>query len=253
MMMLERQMEIYAYLKIHKFATVDQLAARFYVGPASIRRDLKKLEEQNAIRRTHGGAVFLEGSHSEVPIAVRQRERAGIKERIGRLAAAQIREGDIVFLDSSTTALAMVPHLRERTVTVLTNSLKVCGGLSDAPKAQVYLCGGRLRNHEQSVAGPLAVRLLQEFRVQKVFFSCRAMSEDGELWDYSEDDAALLRAVLAQGETAYFLCDSAKVGGASLHRVCHCRELDYLLSEQRLPAGPTELLRENQVILLTAE
>lgn len=117
----------------------------------------------------------------------------------------------------------------------------------------MYLCGGRLRSGEQSVVGPLAIRCLGEFRVQKAFFSCRAMSEDGILWDYSEDEAALRRAVLEQAGTVCFLCDSAKIGTPSLHRVCACQQLDYFLTE--LPPAPqiAQLLGDRGVEILVAE
>lgn len=251
--MLERQTEIYQYLKTHKFATVDQLASLFYVGPASIRRDLKKLEDQNAIRRTHGGAVFLDGSSSEVPVAVRQREHSGIKEQIGKLAATQIAEGDVIFLDSSTTTLAITPYLRDRTITVLTNSLPVCNAFQDTPNAQVYLCGGRLHNHEQALSGSLAAKFLAEFRVQKVFFSCRAMSADGILWDHSENNAALLQTVLQQNTEAYFLCDSAKLGTSSLHRVCDLSSLHALLTDRQPSDEMSAKLAKEQVQLLIAQ
>lgn len=253
MLMLERQTEIYQYLKTHKFATVDQLASLFYVGPASIRRDLKKLEEQQTIRRTHGGAVFLEGFHSEVPMVVRQRERVSVKEQIGKLAAAQVREGDIIFLDSSTTALAMAAHLHDRTVTILTNSLKLCSSLSDSANATVYLCGGRFHGSDQSVVGSLTVRFLEEFRVQKVFFSCRAMSADGILWDHSEEDAALRTTILRPSAQVYFLCDSVKIGQESLHRVCSCEALDYLLTEQPPADAVRKILDRHDVQVLLAK
>ena len=251
MLALERQMQIYEFLAANKFATVEQLAARYFVGPASIRRDLKRLEDQKLIRRTHGGAMFLEGPSSEIPAAVRQKEQAGAKEAIGRLAAALVRDNDTIFLDSSTTVQAMIPALLEKKLTVLTNSLPVSLALSQSPEIAVYLCGGLVRHNEQSVTGPLAARFAGEFAVRKLFFSCRAMSPDGELWDYSEPEALLRRTLLERAEQAYFLCDHGKIGGRAFHHVCACRDLTGLVTDRAPEEALAALLEQAGVRLLT--
>ena len=251
MLALERQMQIYEFLAANKFATVEQLAALYFVGPASIRRDLKRLEAQRLIRRTHGGAMFLEGPSSEIPAAVRQKEQAGAKEVIGRLAAALVQDNDTIFLDSSTTVQAMVPALLEKKLTVLTNSLPVSLALSQSPEIAVYLCGGLVRHNEQSVTGALAAQFASEFAVQKLFFSCRAMSLDGELWDYSEPEAQLRRTLLERAGKSYFLCDHGKIGGSAFHHVCSCRRLTGLVTD-RVPGDPlSSLLERAGVHLLT--
>ncbi|MCG2963697.1 DeoR family transcriptional regulator, partial [Escherichia coli] len=47
--------QIMDYLKSHNLVTVDELVAVTNASPATIRRDLIKLDEQGVISRTHGG------------------------------------------------------------------------------------------------------------------------------------------------------------------------------------------------------
>ena len=252
MLMLERQMEIYAYLQANKFATVDQLSKIFFVAPTSIRRDLQTLERQDYIRRTHGGAMFLEGPNSEIPVIVREKERSDEKEQIGKLASLQVEENDVIFLDGSTTVLAMLPFLKNKNITVLTNSLKVATFLSSAPHVTLYICGGKLRKNEQSVAGVLALDFMEGFSLQKSFFSCRAMSNDCILWDYSEQEASLRKALIQGSDLSYFLCDKVKIGAKAFQKICFCDAIDYFLTECNPEPAVLEILQENGVGVLVA-
>jgi DeoR/GlpR family transcriptional regulator of sugar metabolism len=44
---------------------------------------------------------------------VRQQQHSAEKARIGEAAAALLNYGDTVFLDASTTAQAIIPHLKQ--------------------------------------------------------------------------------------------------------------------------------------------
>ena len=70
MFTLERQNEIFQYLKEQKSASISELSRQFFIGEATIRRDLDKLEKKNLIKRTYGGAVLVEGLNMEIPRCV---------------------------------------------------------------------------------------------------------------------------------------------------------------------------------------
>lgn len=50
--------QIVAYLKNHTLVTVEQLVDAVEASPATIRRDLIKLDEQGVISRSHGGVAL---------------------------------------------------------------------------------------------------------------------------------------------------------------------------------------------------
>lgn len=77
MLAYERKQQIIEFMrKNNKVATVKQLCKELFASGATIRRDLKELEENKLIHRTHGGAVLVEGSSTEVPIAFRENENS---------------------------------------------------------------------------------------------------------------------------------------------------------------------------------
>lgn len=50
--------QIMDFLKSHNLVTVDQLVAATHASPATIRRDLIKLDQEGVISRTHGGVTL---------------------------------------------------------------------------------------------------------------------------------------------------------------------------------------------------
>src|SRR5690554_5827583 len=105
MFTLERQQAILDLLKSNKSASVSDLSKRFFIGEATIRRDLDKLEKMGLIKRTYGGAVLIEGLDSEIPLFVRESEQKDLKVSIGKLAAQLVNDNDIIIIDSSSTSM----------------------------------------------------------------------------------------------------------------------------------------------------
>ena len=238
MLTLERQNAIVAYLKQHKIATVDHLAKMFFIGQASIRRDLEKLEKQNVLRRTYGGAVLCEGLNDEIPISMREHERAAAKDHIGRISAEIVRSGDTIIIDSSTTSLHMIPHLKNRSnLTFITNGLKTAAVLGETLHTRVFCCGGILRERSLSLVGNEAKNFISHYNVQKMFFSCRAITEGRGALEASDEEAELRRAMIDHAEEVYLLCDSSKFDQTAFCQICGLKRITGIITEQRPTAA----------------
>ena len=107
----QRQQEILEYLNIKKAASVAQLCVRLYASPATIRRDLARMEQRGLLRRTHGGAVLAEGGSDEVSMFARQAVNARQKAEIAKLAACFVKDSDNLFMDSSSTVCSVAARL----------------------------------------------------------------------------------------------------------------------------------------------
>ena len=132
MFTLERQNEIMEILKKNKFISINELAKRFYISTASIRRDLEKLEQQGLVKRTYGGVMLVEGVHAEIPLVVREAEQKNAKMKIAQAAASLIRNQDTVFFDSSTTTRQICGFLGDKSnLTVITNGIRAISALAE--------------------------------------------------------------------------------------------------------------------------
>lgn len=106
MITIQRQEEILRILQEKKTVTVGYLAELLYVSLPTIRRDLAKLESQGLVQRSHGGVRLNLEPNNEIPIQFRNTYNKREKFRLCKAAARLVREGDVVFMDGSTTVLA---------------------------------------------------------------------------------------------------------------------------------------------------
>ena len=129
---LERQKEILEILEHHKSISVNALAQMLYVSHPTVRRDLTLLEEQGKVHRTHGGVVLRKTSDSEIPLMFREDQNNAAKRIIAEKAAPLIHDGDVIFLDASSTASYLIPHLEKlKDIVVITNGPKTSIALGE--------------------------------------------------------------------------------------------------------------------------
>ena len=251
MLTLERQQAIVDYLKKKKSTTVTELSKLLFIGEATIRRDLNKLEKEGVLKRTYGGAVLLEGLDIEIPLAVRVEEQKKPKEVIGQLAAGLVSDGNIIVIDSSSTALRMIPYLKDRAnLTVITNGNKTSMELGELLHTKVYCTGGILRENSMSFIGELARKCIQEFYTDLLFFSCKSISMEGGLSDVNNDEAELRRLMIRNCEKAVLLCDSSKFDTKSFCHICDFKEIRCVITEKEPPKRWMEFFTYNNVEVL---
>jgi len=232
MFTIERQQGIMSMLKAKKSVTVAELSKKFYIGEATIRRDLEKLEKKGLLKRTYGGAVLLEGLDLEIPLSVREEEQKNAKELIGRCAAQLVEDGEILVIDSSSTTLKMVPHLKGKSkLTVVTNGAKTVIELGELLHVKVYCTGGVLRENSLSYIGELARKCIEGFYVDTLFFSCRAISMKKGLSDSIEEEAELRKLMMENCRKSVLLVDHTKFDKESFCKICDFDRIDYIVTD----------------------
>lgn len=227
-----REALILQKLAIAQALGVPDLAAMLHVAEATVRRDLGRLAKMGLIRRTHGGAMLLPADTAEVPLGLRVADRKREKSLIGRLAAALVKDGDTIFLDSSSTALHMVTHLRSRVgLTVITNGLQTALDLSGCPGLRVFATGGLLREYARSFAGTAAIENIRRYTAGKAFFSCRAVDFELGMTDTDEEEAMIRREMLSCSREGILLADHAKFGDRKPFTICRWDRIHVLVTD----------------------
>lgn len=227
-----RQMAILDMLKVQNSLSISEFTNRLFFSASTIRRDLEVLESKNLVRRTHGGAVLVVDRNAEIPLSIRQTDNSSAKTVIGQAAAEFVTNGDTIFLDSSTTALYLLPHLLDKSdLTVITNGLKTASSLSQYRNIRTVCTGGTLRENSLSFIGTHAQNCIDFYHADKLFFSTRSISAHYGISDISEEEALIRRAMLAHCRTAFALMDSSKFNALSRCNVCSCKKLDFIITE----------------------
>lgn len=234
----ERLQQIHNMLTEKNAQSVQELAKRLFVSPSTIRRDLNELERLGQVKRVHGGAVLITGTRQELPLYLRERQNADAKELIAYKAVSHIQNGQVLFLDASSTVQRILPHLHGfHDLTIITNGLKTAQELSGTSH-KVYCTGGLMLHNSSAYVGHFAERALREFNADLCFFSSRGLSADGRITDASAEETQLRKVMLAQSRQCIFLCDSSKFNTLYCHNLCHIKQVDRMISDKPYTIEP---------------
>lgn len=253
MFALERQYEIVALVTSQRRASVPELADRFGVSEATVRRDLGILEREGKVKRAYGGVVTVESLASEIPIDVRSRSRSEAKDAIGRLAAQRVVGNDTIMLDASTTTLAMVKHLHGvGNLRAITFGMRTAQRLGEVLGGGVYLCGGELHPTTLSLTGHQAEEFIRNYYADQLFISARAISASEGIMDFSDADAHLKQVMLARASTRVLLIDSSKFGSRAFSTVGGLDQIDVMITDREPEADLMTALNQADVKVFVA-
>lgn len=249
---LQRQEEIYRILATRGFASVADLATEIAVSDMTVRRDLDTLAGQGRVQRVFGGARVRDQSASEMIYTERlERDRAA-KEAIAQAAATLVRDGDSIALDASTTAVYLARELRERPVTVVTNSLLVARELAGGTGTLIML-GGIYRPVARSLVGPMAERDLDDLHVDRVFFSGKGVDADAGVTDSHLEEVSVKRALIGGAVHVVAIADRSKFGRVALHTIARLNRIDALVTNAAPPKTIASVLERGDAEVLVAD
>jgi DeoR family transcriptional regulator, aga operon transcriptional repressor len=224
---------------------VAELSDEFGVSEVTIRADLQALAESNFLLRTHGGAIPHNAGLQVLSLAMRRQQQVPEKGRIGAGAAAMIRDGDAIVLDSSSTALAIAQNLKShRYLTVITNSLTVAQELLDAPGVTVRMPGGTVRRDTASLIGADGLALLSPLNLQKGFFGAHGITPADGLTDVSAEEAEVKRPLVAMCRRVIAVVDATKWGRLGLASFASLREVHTIVTDSHAPADLVSEVRD---------
>ncbi len=253
MLTLKRQEEIMQILREKKTVTVRELSETLFASGSTIRRDLQELENAGLLRRSHGGAVLYEASSDEASARVREQQNRKEKKLIGELGAALIPAGSSLFLDSSSTAGAMIPYLpADADLTVITNGLRNALLLADNPDLRVVIACGTVRPNSGSLYGADTLSYLAGLHPGWCFLSCGGLTPTG-ITENTFEQGTLKRQMLQGSEKRVLLCDSSKFMKTCLYRIGGLTEIDILVTDSLPPVELQAALGQAGVRIILPE
>lgn len=233
MLSYERHQQILELLKEYRCATVELLSKRLYTSPATIRRDLSVMADKGLVTRVRGGATLTEGNNQDAPPLLRVNKEREKKERIAQLALPLLKDGNTVFLDSSSTVSALAEKFTAlRGLSVMSNGVAAINLLNELTTAKVFACAGVVQN-QSSIVGQLAVRTVEAFHADLFFFSCCGLSLRCGTTEASEEAAAVKRAMFANANKRVLLCDSTKFGLEFFCKSCELSRVDIIVTDKK--------------------
>ena len=184
----------------------------FGVSAETIRRDLLAMESQGKLLRVHGGAVAKRDMKPFYNLNERNKEYHRQKQELAAKAIEYVKDGDIIAIDSGSTAVVFAENLRVKKlrVTVITHSIDVFQVLCMENQIELILTGGCYMPQEKSFVGEIALDTLQRLHVQKLFLCPSGISYGSGIWDYQSDLVQLQKQLIRNADKVYVLADSSK-------------------------------------------
>ena len=233
--------------------SVAELSREAGVSEMTIRRDLEALERTGALRRVHGGAISGVSRSYEPPFALRAGRCGDAKERIGRLAASLVSDGDSLVIDVGSTTLELARALRDASrLTIMTPSLRVADELAENAGLRVIVTGGTVRPGERSLIGDLAERAFEELHPDVAFLGVGGIDGGAGLTEFHLEDTRVKRAALDSARRCVVLADSTKLGKVAFARVCALDRVDVLVTDSDADPAALEPIHQAGVEVLTA-
>ncbi len=226
----ERQEKIISILNQYRYVTVAYLIDALHYSSATINRDLNILEKRGLVKRSYGGVEL--GGDKGIPVVFRQHKQHAAKERVARCAAELVENGDVIFVDGSTTAQYMASYLEyKEDIRIITNNMTLAAQLSDRGIACICL-GGQVLEPPSMLGGPDTVEMARSYQADKAFFSTSKVSTDGTVFD-NNTYLELHRVMLENSNECIYLADEHKFEhNNGIKRLCGFDDLYAVISDR---------------------
>ena len=248
-----RQQRICDHIAHRGECSIEELVERFGVSGMTVRRDLQALADQGKVIRTHGGAALAERVSFEFEFLKQRRENLSAKQAIAAVAAAEVRDGESIMLDSGTTTLELSRLLcGKKGLTVITNSLPIAAQLQYAERIEVLLLGGCLRAASPDLVGAITETNLENIRADAVFLGADGIDRQGGVYQESPEVARLLTKMAASAGRVYVVADGSKLGKTALWRFGRLRDWAALVTDAGADRSMLAALKKAGVRVLRA-
>lgn len=254
----ERESKILELLRERGFVAFQELDAQMQASPATLRRDLDKLESSGRIVRVRGGAKLVEeGDAVEMPKlsgtpfkkSVTQHKKA--KQAIGRAAAALCRPRESIIIDGGSTTLQMCEHLAGLELQVLSNSLHIVEALLPQPTTRIAMPAGAIFREQDIVLSPFDDDGMGRYRASRMFMGAAAVGRHGMM----QTDVILAEAerrLMGRADELVLLVDSSKFEGPAGHVICALDEVDVVITDAGIADEHRRMLKKAGVRLVIA-
>ncbi len=246
----ERQMAILEYLNQETTASVAVLSQKFNVSEMTIRRDLDWLEDQGYLRRIYGGAMATDLASFALAFQARAEQFLEEKKRIGRAVAEMIQHGESVILDAGTTVLQVAKHLRDKHITVVTNSLPVLLELSPITTIEVFMIGGVFSRSALATVGTQVGEFLKKIWVDKLFLGVEGVDVSSGLTVPDVLEAHNKKCMIQSANKVYVLADHSKLGRSALHSIVPLSDVDVIVTDNGASEEMVARLKEHLGVIV---
>ena len=245
-----RQEQIREYIEQKNVVTIKELQSLFpNVSLMTIHRDLDSLERSGSVVKFRGGAksVRLTG---DPEFNVRMRENNAGKNEMARKALGLIQPHSAVFLDASTTNLAIAKNLPDINLNIFTTGPNIGLELCRLHNPNITLCCGTINRKNMALSGQNTLDMLEGINIDLAFIGVSGCSVDAGFTCGTESDMVVKRMVIRKARRSVVMCDNTKFSRLMPYTFAQFPDVDYLISDQAVPDGISQACEGAGVVIL---
>jgi DeoR family fructose operon transcriptional repressor len=228
----ERKSQLVEYINEKRSVVVPDLCEIFSVSGATIRNDLRELDEAGLITRTHGGAIRKSRTGYEPDMDYRSEKNKDAKALVAELALDAIEDGDTIILDTGTTVTELAKLLgRKQNLTVVTNDITIAAILEKTETCEVLLIGGLLRKGFHCTVGFGMFSHIESLSVDKALLGANSFSAGKGASTPDLSQSEIKRQMIEIAAKVILLCDHTKLETDSFMNFAAPSQIDLLVTD----------------------
>lgn len=246
----DRLRELLNKIRVEQQTTLEDLARYFRVSTATIRRDIKRLEEQNTVVQTVGGGVIYQTEHTGAVDPGRIGHRVEQKIRIAEHCTELIRDHDDVLIGPGTTTFLtgkIISGIEDRRFRIITNSVELALEASVAANIRTVILGGEIWN--KYVVGPEPGRGYFDdcHRQHTMILSADGIEQSQGVTVFESRVVPMIDAMVSVSNRIILAADSSKFGKSCFNRVATFDQLSYVVTDRDAPEEYVSFLEKRGV------
>lgn len=254
-MLQERRNHILQKVTENGKVRVADLSRDLNCSEVTIRNDIKNMDQQGLLQRTHGGAVSLENKVKRKYAAESIYRNTERKREIAACAYEYIEDRDTIIIDDASSSFYLAMHIKEhpeKRLAVVTNSLLVGNELAAVRHVELYMIGGHVGGHLAATMGDAAIENMEKFNVDKGFIGVHSINFDVGLTSIATPQMQVKRAIFEASQQVFVLADSSKFGGGYVSVICPVKDVYKIITDSQISKEYIRKAEHEQIPLVIA-
>ena len=231
----ERLEKILEILSKEKKVKVNDLAHKFKVSEVIIRKDLKRLEIEGKLSRTHGGAIRLNELVHTIALEDRIINRTKQKEKIAEKIISHIKEKEVIFFDVSSINYMVAERLSkiDKSLKIITNMPSISALFNKNSQIEIIIAGGDYHKEIGGIIGSEAINNISRYNADKAFIGCAGIDIDtGRVMNFDANDGNTKRKIMDISGQNFLVTESKKINETGSFNFSNLKEFTGIITEK---------------------
>lgn len=233
------------YILKNQSVSLDHLCEAFQVSKNTIRRDMDALVQKGTVQKVYGGVTAVNGTTTLTPFDQRNIHLIDAKQSICSIAANFVEDNDIIFVDSGSSCLHLIPYVKQKNITILTHSLSIAMAVIPYENINLITLPGTLNRKTLSYTGIETTEYLERYNPNKAFMACTGISLKHGISNASTEEYAIKKKVLSLTEETFLLADVTKFDHSAITTYARLEQIKHYITNAMPPEAYVTYLEQH--------